>query len=88
MTRLIPRYDRVSDEELTCPKYKNGITCFERYMTVQCVNDRMHMVLAASYLKRPESVPDYTNVVLKTVTEMDVRIVWYCLAGSSSQLMQ
>ena len=55
---LIPRYDRVPGEELTRAKYKNGTTYFERYMTVQCVNDKMRIVLAASYLKRLESVPD------------------------------
>ena len=38
---LIPRYDRVPGEDLTRSKYKNGTTYFERYMTVQCVNDKM-----------------------------------------------
>ena len=41
-------------------------------MTVQCVNDSMRMVLAASYLKRLESVPDYVDTVLKTMERMDV----------------
>ena len=71
---LIPRYDRVPGEELTRTKYKNGTTYFERYMTVQCVNDRMRIVLAASYLKRLESVPDYVDVVLKTMAGMDIKI--------------
>ena len=71
---LIPRYDRVLGEELTRSKYKNGTTYFERYMTVQCVNDKMRTVLAASYLKRLESVPDYADIVLKTMAEMDIKI--------------
>ena len=71
---LISRYDRVPGEELTRGKYKNGTTYFERYMTVQCVNDGMRMVLAASYLKRLESVPDYVDIVLKTMTKMDIKI--------------
>ena len=71
---LIPRYDRVPGEELTRAKYKNGTTYFERYMTVQCVNDKMRTVLAASYLKRLESVPDYVDIVLKTMTDMDIKI--------------
>ena len=73
-THLIPRYDRIPGEELTRAKYKNGTTYFERYMTVQCVNDKMRTVLAASYLKRLESVPDYVDVVLKTMAEMDIKI--------------
>ena len=71
---LIPRYDRVPGGELTRAKYKNGTTYFERYMTVQCVNDKMRMVLAASYLKRLEFVPDYVDVVLKTMAGMDIGI--------------
>ena len=71
---LIPRYDRVPGEELTRSKYKNGTTYFERYMTVQCVNDSMRVILAASYLKMLESVPDYVDIVLKTMAEMDIKI--------------
>ena len=71
---LIPRYDRVPGEDLTRSKYKNGITYFERYMTVQCVNEKMRIVLAASYLKRLEFVPDYADIVLKTMAEIDIRI--------------
>ena len=71
---LIPRYDRVPGEELTRSKYKNGTTYFERYMTVQCVNDKMRVILAASYLKMLESVPDYVDIVLKTMAEMDIKI--------------
>ena len=71
---LIPRYDRVPGEELTRSKYKNGTTYFERYMTVQCINDKMHVVLAAIYLKRLESVPDCVDIVLKTMAEMDIKI--------------
>ena len=69
---LIPRYDRVPGVELTRSKYKNGTTYFERYMTVRCVNDKMRMVLAASYLKMLESVPDYVDVVLKTMAGMGI----------------
>ena len=69
---LIPRYDRIPGEELTRAKYKNGTTYFERYMTVQCVNDSMRTVLAASYLKRLESVHDYVDVVLKIMAEMGI----------------
>ena len=32
------------------------------------------MVLAASYLKRFEFVPDYVDIVLKTMAETDIRI--------------
>ena len=71
---LIPRYDRVPGEDLTRSKYKNGTTYFERYMTVQCVNDKMRVVLAAIYLKRLESVPDCVDIVLKTMAEMDIKI--------------
>ena len=71
---LIPRYDRVPGAELTRSKYKNGTTYFERYITVQCVNDGMRIALTASYLKRLESVPDYVDIVLKTLTKMGIRI--------------
>ena len=71
---LIPCYDRVPGEELTRSKYKNGTTYFERYMTVQCVNDSMRVILVASYLKMLESVPDYVDIVLKTMAEMDIKI--------------
>ena len=73
-THLIPRYDRVPGEDLTRAKYKNGTTYFERYMTVRCVNDKMRIVLAASYLKRLESVPDHVDIALKTMAEMGIRI--------------
>ena len=64
----------VPGEELNRAKYKNGTTYFERYMTVQCINDKMHIVLATSYLKRLESMPDYVDIALKTMAEMGVRI--------------
>ena len=35
---LIPRYDRIRGPHLTRSRGKNGITYFERYITVQCVN--------------------------------------------------
>ena len=40
--RLIPRYDRVPGEELTCSKYKNGVTYFERYMSPVCKRQYAH----------------------------------------------
>ena len=61
-------------EELTHSKYKSGTTHFECYMTVQCVNDKMRTVLAASYLKKLESIPDYVDIVLKIMAETDIRI--------------
>ncbi len=86
---LIPRYDRVPGAELTRSKYKNGTKYFERYMTVQCVNDKMRIVLAASYLKMLESVPDYVDAVLKTMAGMGASgYTWRCLTVSSSQLMR
>ena len=42
-------------------------------MTVQYVNDKMRIVLPTSYLKRLESVPDYVDIVLKTMAEMDIK---------------
>ena len=42
-------------------------------MTVQYVNDKMRIVLPTSYLKRLESVPDYVDIVLKTMAEMDIQ---------------
>ena len=61
-------------EELTHSKYKSGTAHFECYMTVQCVSDKMCTVLAASYLKKLESIPDYVDIVLKIMAEMDIRI--------------
>ena len=43
---LILRYDRVPSEKISRSKYNNGATYFERYITVQCVNDSMHKKLA------------------------------------------
>ncbi len=58
-------------------------------MTVQCVNDKMRIVLAASYLKMLESVPDYVDAVLKTMAGMGASgYTWRCLTVSSSQLMR
>ena len=42
-------------------------------MTVQYVNDKMRIVLPTSYLKRLESVPDYVDIVSKTMAEMDIK---------------
>ena len=71
---LIPRYDRVPDEEMTRSKYKNGTTYFKRHMAVQCVNDSMRAVLAASYLKKLKSMHDYMSIALKTMAARDIRI--------------
>ncbi len=42
---LICRYDRTRGAELARSRYKNGTMFFERYVTVQCVNDgaRVHL---------------------------------------------
>ena len=42
-------------------------------MTIQYVNYKMRIALTASYLKRLESVPDYVDIVLKTMAEMDIQ---------------
>ena len=50
-THLIPRYDRKPGPELTRSRQKSGTTYFERYMSVQCVDDGMRLVLAFVPLK-------------------------------------
>lgn len=55
-THLIPRYDRKPGPELTRSRQKSGTTRFERYMSVQCVYDGMHLVLAFVQLDGLESM--------------------------------
>ncbi len=71
---LICRYDRTHGEELTRSKYKNGTTYFERYMTVHCVDDTMRVVLAAIHLKMLDSVPKSVNFLLKTLSDLGVKV--------------
>ena len=63
----------VSGEDPARLKYKHGTAYFERYMAVRCGNGKMRIALTASYLKRLESVPDYVDIVSKTMAEIDIK---------------
>ena len=54
---LIPRYDRTRDDHLTISRYKNGTKHFERYITIQCVNDGLRLALGCLPVPAGASVP-------------------------------
>ncbi len=55
--RRILRYDRIRDERLTISGYKNGTKYFERYITINYVNDWLRMVLGCLPVPAGASVP-------------------------------
>ena len=71
---LISRYDKHPTEEITRSKSKNGTTRFERYMTIQCVDDEARIVLGACYLNSGESVPKSMEYLLDSVHKMGIKI--------------
>lgn len=62
---LISRYDRTRGEELTRSRYKNGTKYFERYATVQCVNDGARLHLGCLPVPALESVPKMVRALME-----------------------
>ena len=71
---LIYRYDKKPSEELTRSRYKGGTRYFERYMTMQCVDDGIRLNLGAAYLKMTDFVPDLLRVLLESVRDLGVKV--------------
>ena len=75
---LIPRYDRTRGEELTRSKYKNGTKYFERYITMQCVNDGIRLNLGCLSVPALASVPDMVRVIIQKCLNYGI-VIKLCL---------
>ena len=66
---LIPRYDRNRGKELIKSRYKNGTKHFEGYITVQCVDKNIHLVLGVLPIETKKNihlaVEDIMQICLK-----------------------
>ena len=71
---LIPRYDRTRGEELTRSRYKNGTKYFERYVTIQCVNDGARLHLGCLPVPALESVPRMVRALMERCMADGIRI--------------
>lgn len=71
---LIPRYDRTRGEELTRSRYKNGTKYFERYITIQCVNDGIRLNLGCLPVPALASVPDMVRVIIQECLNYGIMI--------------
>ena len=71
---LIPRYDRTRGEELARSRYKNGTKYFERYITIQCVNDGARLNLGCLPVPALESVPGMVRALMERCMADGIRI--------------
>ncbi|MXX21290.1 MAG: transposase [Cenarchaeum sp. SB0665_bin_23] len=71
---LIPRYDRIRGEELARSKYKNGTKYFERYVTLQCVNDDIRLNLVCLQVPALESVPNTVRTIIQECLSYGITI--------------
>lgn len=60
----IPRYDRTRDDHLTISKYDRGTKYFERYITIQCVNDGLRLALGCLSVPAGASVPGMVRALI------------------------
>ena len=60
----ICRYDRKPGPELTSSKSKNGTSKFERYITVQCDNNDMRLILGCCPMPGSASMPDMVRGIV------------------------
>lgn len=58
---LIPRWDGEKTEDLARSKMKDGTTYFERYITVQCVNDDSQITIAAMRMPALEDTAKFVS---------------------------
>ena len=84
---LIPRYDRVPGEELTCSKHKNGTTYLALHDSPVCKRQYAH----GSCRIIPEKAGIRARLCgccSQNHGRDGHQDIWCCLAGSSSQLIQ
>ena len=89
---LMPRYGRTRGEELARSRYKNGTKYFERYVTIQCVNDGVRFHLGCLQVPALGPVPSMVRALMERCLADGIRIK-LCLfdreffsAGNASNL--
>ena len=70
----ICRYDRKPGPELTSSKSKNGTSKFERYITAQCVNNDMRLILGCYPMPASASMPDMVRDIVGVCRDAGARI--------------
>ena len=70
----ICRYDRKPGPELTSSKSKNGTSKFERYITAQCVNNDMRLILGCCPMPGGASMPDMVRDIIDMCCDAGTRI--------------
>ena len=70
----IGRYDRKPGPELTSSKSKNGTSKFERYITAQCVNEDMRLILGCYPMPGGASMPDMVRDIVNMCRDAGARI--------------
>ena len=70
----IPRWDAESDGSLVSTNRKKGTTRFERYMTVQSVNSKITIILAAIPMPASSNTATITAMLITLCTDAGVKI--------------
>ena len=63
---LISRYDRKYGSELVRAKRKNGTHVFERYITIQCVDNKRRLVLGVAYMPALENTANFVRKITES----------------------
>ena len=86
---LIPRYDRKS-EELTRSRHKSGTTYFERYVSIQCVDEDMRLIMGFEPLGALGNAHDAVEQLLDTLLDngMPIRLVLFDRGFFSTSMLE
>ena len=71
---LIPRYDRNRGEELITSRYKNGTKYFEGYITVQCVDKKVHLILGVLPIETKKNIHLPVKDILQICQKYGIKI--------------
>lgn len=87
---LIPRYDRQPGEELTRSRQKSGTTYFERYVSIQCVDKGMRLVMGFEPLGALGNAHGAVEQLLDTLLDngISIRLVLFDRGFFSTSMLE
>lgn len=71
---LIARYDKKRSKHLRRSKHKNGTTWFETYITIQCLNSGIRLVLAVVQVPASESHAEIVRKIIDSCNDLGISI--------------
>lgn len=71
---LISQYDKKYGSELVRSKSKNGTHVFERYITIQCVDNKRRLVLEIAHMPALEDTANFVRKIIKSVIRAGANI--------------